>query len=445
MWRVTERTFVVVVAGCAALSLPGFAMAAADELAAKVERLVTQVDAREAAEREEAEKALIELGLESKDGGEAFLALLPAASEDMSQEAATRLARVRGEVQTRLATQMVEQTRLSLDVKDAPLGEVLAEIEKQTGNRVIDNREQYGQDAPEKRITIKVDDEPFWAALDKILDEVNMAPYPYADEAALALVEREQGVLRRAGRATYAGPFRLEPIRVATERGLRNPDVSGLELDLEISWEPRLRPVALSQSAADLTAEADDDLEIPSRMEEMEGDVFDVEVPSGSFGAEVTVPLRLPAREAGTLKSVRGRMSALVPGRMAELRFDKLAEAADTTQEVGGVAVTLNRVTQNQALWEIHMRVRVDSLEGSGDVRSGWVFQNATFLEDGQGERIDHAGFETTMQNERETGFAYFFELPEGTEIGDYTWVYRTPAAIVNLPVEYELQDIPLP
>ena len=49
------------------------------------------------------------------------------------------------------------------------------------------------------------------------------------------------------------------------------------------------------------------------------------------------------------------------------------------------------------------------------------------------------------MQNERETGFAYFFELPEGADIADYTWVYRTPAAIVELPVEYELEEIPLP
>jgi hypothetical protein len=409
----------------------------------RVLELVQRLEAREAADRDAAEKALVALGLESKDGGEAFLALLPTPSEDMSQEAATRLGRIRGEVQTRLAQQMVVQTRVTFDVKDAPLADVLAEIEKQTGNRVIDNREQYGQEAPEKRVTLKVDDEPFWSALDKILDQTNLAPYPYADEPALALVEREQGMLRRFERAAYAGPFRIEPLRVALERGLRNPAMSGLELDLEISWEPRLRPAALAQAASELKAQTDDDLDVPATAEDEEA--FNVEVPSGSFGAEVTVPLRLPARKAGAIKSLRGRLMALVPGRIAELTFDDLAAASDVSQEVGGVTVTLNRVVQNQALWEVHMRIGVDSLQGASDVQRGWVFQNVAFLRNAAGETVDNAGFETTMQNQRETGFAYFFELPEGTQIGDYTWVYRTPAALVDLPVEYELKDIPLP
>jgi hypothetical protein len=35
--------------------------------------------------------------------------------------------------------------------------------------------------------------------------------------------------------------------------------------------------------------------------------------------------------------------------------------------------------------------------------------------------------------------------LPEGADIGDYKWVYRTPTSLVNLPVEFELSEIPLP
>jgi hypothetical protein len=418
--------------------------AAEGELEGAVAKLVAQMDDRDAAQRDAAEKGLIKLGMESKDGGAAFLTLLPTPDDDMSQEVATRLARIRGEVQSRLARQMVVQTRVTLEVTDAPLAEVLTELEKQTGNHVVDQREKQGQEAPEKRVTVKVADVPFWAALDEILDQANMSPYPFADEFGLALVEREQGTLRRVGRATYAGPFRIEPTDVSTERGLRNPERSGLEVDMEISWEPRLRPVALSQTAADLKAVADDGLDVPTTAEG-EAKIFNVEVPADGIGAEVTLPLRLPARAAVNLKSVKGRMTALVPGRIADVRFDKLAEAADASQEVGGVTVTLNRVVQNQALWEVHMRVGVAQLAGGGDAQRGWVFQNVTYLEGPDGAKVEHAGFETTMQNERETGFAYFFELPEGADIADYTWVYRTPAAIVELPVEYELEEIPLP
>ena len=46
-------------------------------------------------------------------------------------------------------------------------------------------------------------------------------------------------------------------------------------------------------------------------------------------------------------------------------------------------------------------------------------------------------------QTDREVGFAYFFDLP--ADLDGYTWIYQTPAAIVRVPVEYELRDIPLP
>jgi hypothetical protein len=91
------------------------------------------------------------------------------------------------------------------------------------------------------------------------------------------------------------------------------------------------------------------------------------------------------------------------------------------------------------------MRIKIESLEAGLESHRGWVFQNITFLEDKTGERLDNAGFETTMQTESEAGFVYLFELPEGREIGDYTWVYRTPAAIISMPVEYKLEEVPLP
>jgi hypothetical protein len=191
-----------------------------------------------------------------------------------------------------------------------------------------------------------------------------------------------------------------------------------------------------------MKAICDDGRETPASSEDA---VFDIEVEPGSHAAEVAIPLQLPAREAKTLSSLTGKFTALVPGRIIDLKFEKLADKREQSQQAGGVNVTLDRVVKNQALWEIHMRVRLDSLEGGLESHRGWVFQNITFLLDKQGEQLDNAGFETTMQTETEAGFAYFFELPEGREIGDYTWVYRTPASIVTVPVEYSLEDVPLP
>jgi hypothetical protein len=441
----TRRAFlwVGVLLACA---LTGSVTRAQDDGAAadRIDELVAQLDADEVAEREAAEKELVELGLKgTADTVDAFLNQLPKPDDRMPQEVQTRLARVASEVRKRIATQAVEGTRLTLDVTEAPLEEVLKTIEKQTGNQLTDHREQFGQEAMEKKVTLKIDDEPFWSGLDKMLDAIQMQPYAFSGEETLGLVERDQGALRRAGRgAVYAGPFRIEATNVTAQRGLRAPDQSGLRIDLEIAWEPRLKPIALTQASSDVKVIADDGREVAAASQEA---AFDVEIEAGSHASEVTLPLQLPAREAKTLATLTGKLTALVPGRIVELRFDKLAGAKEISQEAGGVTVVLDRAVKNQALWEIHMRIKIESLEAGLESHRGWVFQNITFLEDKTGERLDNAGFETTMQTESEAGFVYLFELPEGREIGDYTWVYRTPAAIISMPVEYKLEEVPLP
>ena len=336
----------------------------------------------------------------------------------------------------------LDATRLTLDVKGASLAEVLAEIEKQTGNQLSDEREQFGQDAPPKMVMLKADDEPFWSALDRLLDDAKLTPYPASGVESLALVEREPTALRRSGRATYVGPFRIEAASVMAQRGVRAPEQSMLQVQLEIAWEPRLRPLALTQLAADVSAMCDDGLETPTLAEEVE---FDQEISAGNHAAEVTIPLQLPARRAKSLQTLSGTLTALVPGKIVDLKFDKLADAKEATQEEGGVSVTVDRVVKNQEVWEVHMRISVESDVEALQTHRGWVFENVATLIDNEGATIENAGFETTMQTEDEAGLAYFYELPEGVEIGDCTWVYRTPVDIESIAVEYELEDVLLP
>jgi hypothetical protein len=439
-WASVLASTLVAIACC---STGSFARGEDSKIEDQIAVLVEQLNADKAADREKAQKELIELGLKgSPNSGDAFLDKLPKPNDQMPQEVQARLAHVASEVRSRMAKQAIEATHVTLDVKEAPLAEVLEAIEKQTGNHVIDYREKFGQEGGEKKITVKVDNEPFWSAMDKVLDAAQMSPYAFSGEDMLALVDREPGVLRRAGRAVYSGPFRIEATNVSAQRGLRSPDQSSLRLELEISWEPRLKPIALTQAAEDLKAVCDDGREAPPPSQDA---VFDVEVDSSAHASEVTLPLQLPARTSQSLKTVAGKFTALVPGRIVALKWDKLAGAKEVTQQAGGISVTLERVVKNQALWELHMRVRIDEAEPAIESHRSWVFQNLNYLADKNGERLDNAGFETTMQNEKEAGFAYLFELPEGRDIGDYTWVYRTPASIVTTPVEYTLEDVPLP
>ena len=97
----------------------------------------------------------------------------------------------------------------------------------------------------------------------------------------------------------------------------------------------------------------------------------------------------------------------------------------------------------NGEVWEIHMQFALDEAKGSLQSHRNWVFQNLSYLVDKDGKRIENAGFEATRQTPNEVGIAYLFDVPDGLD--GLTWVYESPAAIVDLPIEYEIKSIELP
>ena len=418
------------------------ASAAESELASQVETLVRQLNADSSAKRDEAEQALVKLApTGNADACDEFLQLLPTPNDNMPAEVRLRLGRLRKRIETEQSSRALGASKLTLDASEMPIAEVFQQIRQQTGNQLSDHREQFGQTASARPLTISLTDEEFWPALDKILDATKLTTYPFSSEDTLAIINRDGEALPRAEGATYAGPFRIQPINVTARRNLRSTDEQSARVELEIAWEPRLRPIALSQPIETLEVTTDEGTRLPIASQRQ---MLNVEVQPGSHATEFTIPLELPERSATKIASFKGQMSALVPGRMVDFKFTDLDKPKSATQSRGGVQVTMVGARKNQDLWEVHMRIKVDSAEAGLESHRGWVFQNLTYLLNPQGELIDHAGFETTMQSATEVGLAYFFELPTD-EIVDYTWVYRSPAAIVRLPVEFELVDIPLP
>ncbi len=416
----------------------------ADDLALsqRIAQLVQQLNAPQATQRDQAEQALRKLApTQNADLCDAFLELLPTPTEKMPAEVQQRLARLRKQIETDQSTRALSASRLTLSADKMELAKVLDLLHAQTGNRLTDHREQLGQNTEPRQVTLQLNDEPFWPALDKILDAAHLTLYPFSGEASLGVINREATATPRATDASYSGPFRIQATNVVARRNLRSPEQQGVRLELEIAWEPRLHPIALSQSADALKVVADDGSSIPLASSQT---LFNVEVQPGSHATELILPLVLPPRSVTHLASIQGKMSALVPGRIVEFQFKKLKNFKSSTQARGGVQVTLNRVRKSQDLWEFHMRLKVESAETGLESHRGWVFQNLTYLLNQQGELIDHAGFETTMQTKTEVGLTYLFDLPTD-DLTAYTWVYRTPAAIVRLPIEYELKEIPLP
>jgi hypothetical protein len=404
-----------------------------DALSLQVRRLVRQLDDNRLAERDAAEKALIGLG-------PAALELLPAPTRNTSAEVQVRLDRVRKALEAAVAEAAAKPSLVTLH-GEMPLSEALAAIGKQTGNRIVDFRGKFGQQRSDPKLTVNFDQTPFWIALDRVLDLAGLTAYPFSGEAgAITVVARDEQEASRAARGAYSGLFRFEGVRIQSTRDLRNPAQKTLRLSIEVAWEPRVSPIVLRIPLGQLDArdEQGGRLGIDSRLSNLE-----VPIESSIPAAEVHVPLELPERGVQKIASLKGSLLALVPGRTETFEFADLAAAKSVEQSRAGVTVVLDQVRKNVDVYEIRVRVRFDRPGIALESHRGWIYNNPAYLVNASGERIEHDGYQAFRQAADEVGVAYLFGLAKGLE--GCKFVYQTPALLINMPVEYELKDIPLP
>jgi hypothetical protein len=317
---------------------------------------------------------------------------------------------------------------------EMPLSEAMERLQQQSGNVVV------GYENRDATIKADFEDIPYWEALDQVLDQAQLTINPYGGKAnALTVQARPDGQSLRYGRASYAGPFRFEAIRVQAQRDLRNSQIQGMRVTVEVSWEPRTTPIFLAQPLGDVSAVDEDGVSVDVDGEGVQGARVNADISS----VELDLRFVLPDREVEKIDRLRGKLMAVVPGRIEAFEFADLPAASNVAQKKAAATVTLERLRKNQDLFEVRMRLRYDEAANALESHRGWVYNNDAFLIDADGKRVDNAGLQATRQEPSEVGIAYLFAL-EG-DPKDYKFVYRTPVAILNSQVEYELRDIPLP
>jgi hypothetical protein len=417
-----------------ACSLAGQASGASnEELKQDIRRLVRQLDSDELSQRNAAEEALIQKG-------PAALDLLPETTDRMSAEVGQRLARVRQKLEQAAVASAVKPSLITLRGDGMPLSKILAALEKQSGNKIVDYRQQFGQPADDPSLKVRFDKTPFWQALDQVLDQAGMTVYPYADEPGLNIVGRPEGHLPRAQTAIYSGLLRFEPVRLLAQRDMADPKASWLRLVVEATWEPRLKPITLTQKISDV--EAVDDRSRPLKVESAEAEI-EVPVDGLKSAVELTLPFALPPRDAKEIARLKGKLTAMIAGRVEEFRFDNLMKAKNVEKRQAGVTVTLEQVRQNNEAWEVFIRVRFDQPGDALASHRGWILRNEAYLEGPDGKHIVYDTMETTRQTRNEVGVAYIFVLEKPP--ADMKFIYKTSGAILGTSFDYEIRDLKLP
>ena len=413
----------MLLAGCVLL---GQVAAESDrELSAQVRRLVRQLDSRVLAERDTAERTLIELGPD-------VLEKLPRITTRTPAEVKERLGRVIRAVEKAVAEAVGKSSRVTLQ-GEMSLAEAMKSLQQQTGNVVI------GHEDREAMIKADFDDVPYWEALDQVLDQAQLTVNPYGGRPRTLTVQaRPDQQSLRYGSASYSGPFRFEATRIQSQRDLRNPSVTGMRVTIEISWEPRAAPIFLAQPLDDLSAVDEDGVAVEIGGSGVRG----AQVKADISMIELDLPFQLPDREVEKISRLRGQLLAIVPGRVEAFEFADLQRATNVEQKRAAATVTFERLRKNEKLFEARVRLRYDEAANALESHRGWVYNNDAFMLDPNGKRIEHAGLNATRQELDEIGVAYLFAI---TDPKGHKFVYRTPVAILNSRIDFELRDIPLP
>lgn len=165
----------------------------------------------------------------------------------------------------------------------------------------------------------------------------------------------------------------------------------------------------------------------------------------GGAGVEVVIPFKIPSRSVKQIASIKGKMTAVMLGREETFEFPNPETKKGAEEERGGVTVILDQCRKVDELLEARMRVRFDKASNALESHRGWIYNNPCYLQDAQGDKVEQAAIEASLLDDNEVGIVYRFDLGDEANAARYKLVYKTPAAIIQVPVEFELKNIELP
>lgn len=330
--------------------------------------------------------------------------------------------------------QTAQASRMTL-ADSMDLQDLLKEIEKQTGNRVLDYRNRFGE-AGEMTVSLKAKDEEFWRVLDGFLPRKGLVLYPFPGEPnSVAIIADPSHVGQPIVSIDRA--VRVEATKLFAVRDLRDPFQTGLRLNLEIVWEPRLKPIFVKHHLDKFQAKDDQGQLIRSTTQ---GQV-EAPVLAGVSGIECTIPMELPSRQASRLVFARGETEVFFPGEIVRLEIPDLS-VRGATAEVGDLKVLLEHVEVQDDILDVRLKVMLSQPSDRLPSHYSWIGDGRVSLRGPDGKILESIGSEMLFQKKGESGTRYNFELadPKG-----WALLYETPSVVVPLTFKFEFTDVLLP
>jgi hypothetical protein len=395
----------------------------------RVSQLVERLEAPKAEARKAAEEALIKLGPR-------ILPLLPEPEKVSGAERKQRLTKIREALHEATEQMNLGASKVTLKVKGMRLSEVVQKLQAQTGNGLTDMRE--GDEANNPALDLEIVDKPFLEALDIVCKQAEITPNFFTGDGTIGLTAGkppEKALVR------YTGPFRVAFKQIAVVRDLQ-ADTSSANIQLEVAWEPRLRPMLMALKADELKITDDQGKDIEAQVENESTDV--VLRPENPV-AEMSLNLQAPDRGSKKLKSLTIKADVTVPAGLKTFRFPTLAVKEASTIKQGDIGVTLESTEVDEQVWKVNVELAYPEGGPAFESYRQGLFNNRLWLQKADGSRFEHnGGFSNTSSDGGKLGFEYLFVDAPGKP-AEYGLVYETPSKVLTIPLEIEFKDVPLP
>ncbi len=334
---------------------------------------------------------------------------------------------------------------VTLRESDIPLSKALAELQRQTGVAVTDDRGE--KDSP---LALNLNKASFWQALDAIASAAR-AKAVLSREGGVSLVRLRPGECTPP--ASYDGGFRTRVLRVSTSRDL-DSDEARCQLTLELVWTPTLRPLFIDSQAHDLRILDGSNRPLAA------GDVGSSLAPvdgRGSFTIDVGFPA--PPRRESRLAALEGKTLTVLPSKFLLFRFDAdlgalkdaVADGAVRRLVQEEVVCRVERVVTGKERWSVQVGLDYPAggkaLESFQAASLGAHNELALVSKDGK-RRLTPTAYVIDVAAPRRARVTYHFTDKPTERLGspgEWKVQYRAPARIVEVPVRFRFRDVPLP
>lgn len=407
----------------------------------RVRQLVERLDSPDAQTRDAASQGLIKIGPR-------VAPFLPEPAAVKNADLKARLDKVRQALEKAGSEVDGKASLVTLTGKGLRLSEALAQLQKQSGNAITDMREQLGAEVTNPALDLDIQGKPFLEALDMVAGQAGVGLTFFTGDGTIGLAggpAMETPGETKPAKPTkplvrYTGPFRIELKQMGLVRDYQS-GASSANLQLELSWEPRLRPMLLVLKAESIRVLDDRGRAIKPRVA-MESD--EIVVRPENPVAEINLNLDAPDRSATRIASLKFKAEITIPAGLKTFTFKKL-DQANVVQKQGEVGVTLKGLEVDEQVWKVNVEL---AYPGEGPAFESYrqgLFNNRVWLLRGDGSRFaQNGGFSNTASDGGKLGFEYLFVDAPGKP-GDYGLVYETPSKVVSLPIDFEIHDVELP